>query len=171
MSTCSLASDCGKLTAYFTGFAQLAQMREAEAGCPIENCPSAADMWNLVGSFRRLEAFADPIAVQEVNTLMEALADISRKWIDPQSDPIGRQIHGNLEALIDDLAGLIGETLPDAATSLKEWNSLRRVEQAMRRTLYLRQKMRPKWLSYLYSKWQDMLITRAFKSMKVKGSN
>lgn len=163
MSDESLQSSGKALAVFFAQYAQMAEAREAKLGHAVENCPTSADLWGLVGISQHLSALSDPVPVGEADALMRALAAVSDKWVDPASDAIGVQLHGNIESLIGDLQQLIGETLPDAAEPLQQWNSLRRLEQAMRRAVYLRKRIRPKFLSYLYGKWQDRLIARAFR--------
>jgi hypothetical protein len=139
MNERSLQTSGAELVAHFSAFAQLAEAREAQLGRPLENCPTAADMWALVEIFRHLSTLSDPVQAGEVNTMMRALADFSDKYVDPESNLVDKQVHMEVEALIDDFRELICQAFPEAAEQLQQWSSLRHLRQTMRRTLYLQE--------------------------------
>ena len=158
-----MTTGLSEAASFFAQFAQLAEQREKDLGHPLENCPTAEDLWNLAAIVESASIISKTASVVEVNQIMQSLVAISDKWVDPESDPIGSQIFEPTEEIISKLQQLIGEAMPEAAQSLKDWNALRRVEQALRRRLYLRRKIKPKFLAYLIGKWEDWQIRLAFR--------
>ena len=160
-----MTTEPSQAASFFAQYAQLAEQREKNLGHPLENCPTAQDLWNLVAIVESASNIGKTATVGEVNQIMQSLVAISDKWVDPESDPIGSQVFAPTEEIIRQLLQLIGQAMPETAQNLKNWNTLRTMEQAMRRRLYLRGKIKPKFLAYLIGKWEDWQIRRAFRKL------
>ena len=158
-----MTRELSEAASFFAHFARVAEQREKDLGHPLENCPTAKDLWDLTAIVESASSLDRTVSVGEVNQMMESLVAISDKWVDPESDPIGSQIFEPTEEIIDKLQQLIGEAMPETAQNLKDWNALRRVQHALRRRLYLRGKIKPKFLAHLIGKWEDCQIRRAFR--------
>ncbi len=82
---------------------------------------------------------------------MQALATISDKWVDPESDSIGAELHPRIELAIDSLRKELQTALPDGAATLQQWASLRIVAPCARRAMH-RQRLNPSPLKRLWQK-------------------
>jgi hypothetical protein len=120
----------------FKRFADHVKKHEEELGSTVTTAPTSADLNSVVKIIERLETF-DDIPAAECKSLIDQLAAVSDKWIYPDSDPIGAQLHPILERTIAALCDSFSEAIPEIAEHQKKWQELRLVRQAVQRRLYI----------------------------------
>lgn len=83
--------------------------------------------------------------------MQRELAEISDKWLDPESDPIGVRLRPLLEQVIEGLNQELERAFPESAETFRKWASLRVTKQAVQRAVYLRSQ-NPSPLSRIWAK-------------------
>jgi len=144
---------------WMVDFATYAEKRESELGHPAPNCPAAAELWRLVEIVKEINTGDEMRTPAQINAYIQALAGISDKWLDPESDPIGARLHPIIEDIIDALRQSLETAMPEGAESLRSWANLRAVKQAAQRTIY-RRSLNPSLLNRVWAK----LTTRRSKT-------
>jgi hypothetical protein len=136
---------------FYTRYASLAERREAELGHPVENCPTAADLWSLAESTRAMLAGGSDRTAAEIWTYMQELARVSDKWVDPENDPIGADLYGVIEETIYNLRRNLEKAVPATAKDNQTWADLRALKHAMARQVH-RESLKPPLLKRLRQK-------------------
>jgi hypothetical protein len=126
--------------------------RERTFGSLSPDGPSSAEV-SLAGTMLAdLLSGAIPSNHSELWKVVEALAGVSDKWVDPEADPLGVAPHAYLENMIHELGGhLKNESLSDQASNLQNWFDLRLLRQVARRSVHRDQQKPPhlRWISNL----------------------
>ena len=136
---------------WYAHYARLAEQREAEVGHPLQNCPTAAELWSVAESTRAMLAGDGDRTPAEVWTYMQELAAISDKWVDPENDPIGAELHGVLEKTIYNLRLSLEKTVPESTESGQRWADLRAAKNCVARQAH-RKSVNPPLLKRLRKK-------------------
>ena len=119
-------------------------------GHPAPNCPTSAEIRRAVEILKEIHA-GDKMSTQQVNAYLQELEGISDKWLDPEGDSIGMRLHPVLEGAIEGLSESLEVAFPDTAEMFRKKASLRKLGQAIRRTIYLRS-LNPSWLSRVWKR-------------------
>lgn len=100
--------------------------RESANGCPWSDGPTAAEFRDLCPQLLSAGQSGRPgYTPTEIWALMNAIATVSDKWVDPDNDPIGRLIQPMLEQIIENLGRTLDIALPDTAAKRIQWTNLR----------------------------------------------
>lgn len=150
-------SDSTSVAELCTESARWAERRESELGHPPPNCPSAVELWRVVEIAKQIHDGKEMVA-QQANAYMLELEEISDKWLDPETDPIGVHLQAVVEGLIEGLSQELQKAFPNSAEMFRKKADLRKLKQSMQRTIYVRTSKPPclsrvwKWLSPRRSK-------------------
>jgi hypothetical protein len=105
----------------------------------------------LLGDLLQKEG-TDGFTAKQINDVIQELAKISDRWIDPETDPLGNGAREFLENTIHALGQVLDDYVPDQAGLRQQWADLRALRHCANRTLH-RQQQHPNLITRLRRKF------------------
>ena len=123
--------------------------RELSNGAPWPDGPSASEFRKLCPLLLAAGEVGQPgRTAEEAWTLMNAIAVVSDKWLNPERDPIGSLIRPILEQIVDNLGRKLDRALPATATQRAQWSALRAKAHRIQKRIHY-ENARPSLLRHL----------------------
>jgi hypothetical protein len=136
---------------YLYNLANALAQREDAIGGLAEDGPSSEEVRNLADYIKSRLISAEHAGGStpyELWETMEAIAAVSDKWADPETDALG-SARDIMEEQIYAVGRLLAPILPDSAENIRQWGDLRALNHAIARSLFCEKKNPPPRLTRL----------------------